>query len=426
MLDDHFDLLHERLKLTGKQREEVRTRYSGVSKSLYEEFYGGEYDESTRLIIGSHGKKTATRYPIGDIDLIFKISKEDLERYQSYGSNGSSALLARAKAKLERTYPISDKRSWGKVVLVEFATGHNVEVLPCYEKEDGTFIIPNSEDGGSWDDFDPRAEMRLIKESNDSTGITRVLIKFIKKWNNKSGKTIKSFQIEFFCISYLDATYDATMSWAQVIEGFFTWLELQSADLSEDAVDRVKTAVGRTQKARDFELAEKYVDACQEWRKVFGDTFPAYDKNLNTVKTLEKKYPSEQEEFIHEKFPVRTDNSVSLSIAPKVKRKGWREFTTFMDYLVQGVERLPKAAALVFKAECSLGVGANYYWKVRNLSEEARDAGDLRGAIVKGQSRQTREEGTRYLGTHYIECYAVKGGVCVATARLFVPIGGTE
>jgi hypothetical protein len=422
-MDDHFDLLHKRLKLTSAQRAEVKRKYTGVSKSLYEEFYDGEYDKRTRLIIGSHGKKTESRSPIGDIDLIFKISKADLERYQAYDSNGPSALLARAKAKLEKTYPVTDKRSWCKVVLVEFTTGHDVEVLPCYENYDGTFTIPNSEDGGSWDTFDPRAEIRMIKESNDATGITRRLIKFIKRWNNKHGKTIKSFQIEFLCVSFLNDEYEIDMPWSQVIESFFVWLEFQSADLSDDAQSRVASAKGRAQKAREYELSGNLRDACVEWRKVFGDSFPVYDSKLSIVASLEKRYPSEVEEFIHERYPVRIDSSVALTIQPRIRRNGFRDFQLFMDYFNQGDRYLPKSASLVFKALSNLGGSANYLWKIRNLSEEAKSAGGLRGEIHKSNSQRTREEGTEYEGTHYIECYAIRAGVCVAVARIFVPIG---
>ena len=183
-MDEHFELLHDRLKLTPKQREDVKKKYDGVSKSLYGEFYEGEYNLRTRLIIGSHGKKTETRHPVGDVDLIFKISKADLDRYQAYESNGPSALLQRARTQLKKTYPnTTEIKSWGKVVLVPFGDGqHDVEVLPCYENEDGTFIVPNSEDDGSWDAFDPREEMRNIAESQKLTGLTRRMIKMLKRW----------------------------------------------------------------------------------------------------------------------------------------------------------------------------------------------------------------------------------------------------
>jgi hypothetical protein len=267
----------------------------------------------------------------------------------------------------------------------------------------------------------------MIKDSNSETGITKKLIKFVKHWNNHSGKTIKSFQIEFFCVSYLNDAHDPTASWSQVIEGFFTWLGFQSSELSDDAQSRVSTAMIRSQKAREYELAEQSTDACKEWRKVFSSAFPTYSSSLSVKKSLELKYPSDEEEFIHERYPVRIDEGVSLSIQPKIRRNGFKDYLPFANYLTEyGVRNLPKSASLTFKANSNLGVKANYLWKIRNLSDEAEKGGGLRGAIIRGNSQTTREESTKYKGTHYIECYAIKAGVCVAMTRLFVPIGETE
>jgi hypothetical protein len=427
-MNEHFVTFEERLRLTPSQRKEVKRKHTGVSRSLFEEFYGGDYDPSTRLIIGSHGKKTELRTPLGDVDLIFKISRSDLDRYQAYTSNGPAALLQRAKNKLEETYPVSEKRSWGKVVLIEFATGHNVEVMPCYENNDSTFTIPNSENGGSWDVFDPRKEIQMIQNSNDETGITRKLIRMLKKWNNQNGRKIKPYQIEYFAISFLDANFNPTFEWSQLLEEFFLWLELQEADLSDEALSRVKNARNRAQKAREYELANQLKLACTEWRKVFGRAYPTYDKNLDEVRRLERLFPSAAEEYIHERYPVHIDRSVSLKISSKIKRKGFQDFVLLDGILGRTISWLPKSAKVEFKAISSLGVSANYLWKIRNLSKEAESADDLRGSIVKssGNSQLTRQENTRYQGTHYIECYAIRDQKCVATARLFVPIGVNE
>lgn len=425
-MDEHFELLHDRLKLTPNQRKDVKRKYDGVSRSLYSEFYGDcDYDSKTRLIIGSHGKKTETRHPVGDIDLIFKISKADLDRYMAYEGNGPSALLQRARTQLQKTYPnTSEIKTWGKVVLVAFGDDqHNVEVLPCFENEDGTFTIPNSEDGGSWDNFDPREEMRMVSASQKQTGLTRQMIKMTKRWRRKNNVKIKSYQIEYFCVSFLDAQYAKEKSWSQLFEEFFVWLELQSSDFNDDALSKVTSAKNRASKARDYELSEKYDDACGEWRKVFGRQFPIYDKNLGTVRALEKAYPIEDEEFIHDRFPVKIDRSVSLEIVPRLKRNGFREFDMFGDFFSAGHRLIPLQANLEFKIKSSLGRTANYYWKIRNFHDEARDADDLRGEIINDKSSLIRNETSKYTGTHYIDCYAVVAGEVVAIARRFVPIG---
>jgi hypothetical protein len=424
-MEEHFELLHDRLKLTLSQKDDVRRKYDGVSKSLYKEFYDGEYDTKTRLIIGSHGKKTETRHPIGDIDLIFKISKTDLEKYQAYESNGPSALLQRARTQLQKTYSTTTEiKSWGKVVLVEFGDGqHKVEVLPCYENDDGTFTIPNSEGGGSWDNFDPRAEMRNIAESHKQTGITRQMIKIIKRWRTKNNVSIKSYQIEFFCTSFLGTEYVDNKSWSQLIEEFFVWLELQSADFDADALSKASSAKNRANKARDYELAEDFDNACLEWRKVFGRQFPLYDADLATIRKLESEYPVDGEEFIHDQFPVKIDKSISLKIASRLKRQGFRDYDGFRSFFKAGHRRIPFQADLEFKVKCDLGRRANYYWKVRNFHDEARGANDLRGKIYKDDNMLRRTENSKYTGTHYIDCYAVVAGEVVAMARRFVPIG---
>jgi hypothetical protein len=424
-MDEHFELLHDRLKLTPSQKQDVKRKYDGVSKSLYEEFYDGEYDSRTRLIIGSHGKKTETRHPVGDIDLIFKISKADLDKYQAYESNGPSALLQRARTQLQKTYPnTSEIKSWGKVVLVEFGDGqHDVEVLPCYENDDGTFTIPNSENNGSWDDFDPREEMRNVAESQKQTGITRQMIKIIKRWQRKNDVKIKSYQIEFFCVSFLGTDYDANKSWAQLIEEFFVWLELQSTDYGDDALSKVTSAKNRASKARDQELNENYEDACLEWRKVFGRQFPLYDSALATIRKLEAIYPIEGEEFIHDRFPVNINKSISLKIISRLKQEGFRDYDGFSSFFKSGHRLIPFRSNLEFRVKCDLGKQANYYWKIRNFHDEAKDANDLRGRIYKDDNKLRHAENSKYTGTHYVDCYAIVAGEVVAMVRRFVPIG---
>lgn len=423
-MDDHFELLHDHLKLTPDQQGEVERKYNGVSKSLYKEFYEGDYNPKTRLIIGSHGKHTEMRFPVGDIDLIFKISKADLDKYQAYESNGPSALLQRARTRLQKTYTTSEVKSWGKVVLVEFGDGqHNVEVLPCYENNDGTFTIPNSENGGSWDRFDPRAEMAMVADSQNETGMTRKMIKMVKRWRRKNSVKIKSYQIEFFCVSFLDTEYSSSKSWSQIMEEFFIWLELQSADYDDDALSKVITAKNRSGKARQFELDEKFNDACLEWRKVFGRQFPLYDADLAQIKALEAAYPVENEEFIYDRFPVRIDKGISLRINSRLKRPGFLDYDGFSGFFQAGHRLIPFKSELEFSVKCDLGKKANYYWKIRNFHDEAKKADDLRGGIVKDENKLRHTENSKYTGTHYVDCYAVVAGVVVAMARRFVPIG---
>jgi hypothetical protein len=207
------------------------------------------------------------------------------------------------------------------------------------------------------------------------------------------------------------------------MEEFFVWLELQSADYDEGALSKVTTAKNRAGKARGYELDEKFGDACIEWRKVFGRQFPVYDPDLATIKKLEAAYPIDGEAFIHHKFPVKIDRSIKLEIVSRLKREGFRDYDGFRSFFRAGHRLIPFKSDLEFLVRCDLGKKANYYWKIRNFHDEARDADDLRGEIIKDGNRLRHTEGSKYTGTHYVDCYAVVAGEVVALTRRFVPIG---
>lgn len=61
------------------------------------------------------------------------------------------------------------------------------------------------------------------------------------------------------------------------------------------------------------------------------------------------------------------------------------------------------------------------YWKVKNKGIVANQKDCIRGQIVKTNS-PSHQEYTSFKGEHFVECYIVKNGVCVARDRINVPI----
>jgi hypothetical protein len=59
--------------------------------------------------------------------------------------------------------------------------------------------------------------------------------------------------------------------------GFGDWINpFDSVTTVQDAVSRFETAYARAQKAEALAAAGKVSDAFIEWRKIFGNYFPAY------------------------------------------------------------------------------------------------------------------------------------------------------
>ena len=79
-----------------------------------------------------------------------------------------------------------------------------------------------------------------------------------------------------------------------------------------------------------------------------------------------------------------------------------------------------KGQALKFHAHTDVPPPYTVKWQVVNTGQEAIRSGrvQLRGGFDEGEGRygNTRMEHTAYRGTHTIEAFVVKDGVCIATS----------
>lgn len=86
---------------------------------------------------------------------------------------------------------------------------------------------------------------------------------------------------------------------------------------------------------------------------------------------------------------------------------------------------LPKHSSLLFQASVPVEGPYDVFWQVVNTGREAEQANGLRGHILRSKAagvggRNEREESTLYTGSHWVQCYIVKGGVLVAKSAEFV------
>ena len=85
---------------------------------------------------------------------------------------------------------------------------------------------------------------------------------------------------------------------------------------------------------------------------------------------------------------------------------------------------LPKGCDLLFHADTDVPGPFSVYWQVVNTGDEARGVSQLRGQILPAKTAGigglTQKEATAYRGMHWIECFIVKDGRCVARSGEFV------
>lgn len=431
-IQTQFEQLYENIKLTPSQREDAKKKYNGVCKKLHDYYYPTiEYTGDTKLLIGSYGKHTNIRPP-RDVDVLFIMPDDKFQQYDDNESNGQSQLLQDIRNILSRKYTTTEKiRGWGKVVLIQFSDGtHNVELLPAWEQGDGKFTIPNTERGGYWEIWDPRSEIEKINESDDRTeGKTRALIRMVKKWSENCSVELKSSQIENKGLHFFDTYSHEDKDYSIFVRDFFGHFS-NCAD--EDSESYLETAHNRAIKACDFESEGEMDKATEEWKKIFGDDFPAtlakstalIASAADKIRSLEKLYSSAKEEFLDLTYGIKfaVNPIYQIRIDAHVTQDGFRP--AWLSSFLQKRYPLKKKKKLTFSiVKNNVPSPYSIMWKVRNFGDEAKIADDLRGEITHDKGFAKKEENTKYYGEHYVECYIIKNNnMCVAIDRIMVPI----
>lgn len=166
-------------------------------------------------------------------------------------------------------------------------------------------------------------------------------------------------------------------------------------------------------------------DALQAWYGFFNHDFwdeqPSESSNYSQSSTLIIKSVrsfSDTEQFIEDLYPVNLSYSCRMSC--HVSGDGWRPklLSEFLSLLRCYLPHNFEIRCVMEYTNCPPPY--KIFWKVKNVGPEAERRNQLRGQIEeKGKSIV---EHSRFFGNHYIECYIIKDGVCVAKTRVDIPI----
>ncbi|MFD4916612.1 nucleotidyltransferase [Streptomyces virginiae] len=284
-----FDKFLENIKVLPSQQVAALTSANAIARKLHSRYGDTPYSDDSRMIIGSYGKGTAVRPP-RDIDVLYFMPYADYSRFDQYRGNGQSALLQEIKRLFQERYPKTKEIGGdGQVVVVDFSTGHTVEVLPGWRATGGGFLVPNTHNGGSWQHVDHNAEIKFVADSDiRSLGNTRNLIMMMKVWQTNCSVPIKSLVLEFRSTSFLSGweyAKKSTTYYDWMVRDFFgelvgktnSWHTIPGTNEKKHYGDawlsKAQSAHGRAIKACEYEAAGKDLEAAYEWRKIFGSQY---------------------------------------------------------------------------------------------------------------------------------------------------------
>ncbi|MDO9232631.1 MAG: nucleotidyltransferase [Methylotenera sp.] len=409
--------------------DQISLRYEEITSCLNKTFRDTDSKTANSLQVGSYGRWTAIK-GISDLDMLYIMPAT---KWSDYKDGKQYKLLSDTKDAISARYPKTEVYVDRLVVCVLYKNFH-VEVQPVFEQDDGSFIYPDTYNGGSWKVTKPCEEIKAMKEFVDQKNKNlRQLCKMARAWKNKHGVGMGGLLIDTLAHNFLKSTneYD---------DKSFTYYDWMSRDffkylMEQPNQDHYK-ALGSGQNVRvrnKFQKkAKKAYDLClkaiedgdsdtanEKWKKVFGRPFPASTSAQKAAFAEAAHYWRNTEEFIEDKYPI--DIRYNLEIDCDVSQNGFREHP--LRYLLSRAMPLLINKSLAFKVvEIDVPQPFEIKWKVLNRGDLATQKDMIRGQILDDGGNMQRVEQTSFKGEHIVECFAIKNGIVVAKDRIDVPI----
>lgn len=163
-------------RISTEQRSAISYRYKRITRAINREFWNSESETAHSFYVGSYGRGTAI--DTSDIDILVELPRDVYNQYDAQKGNGQSRLLQAVKNAILETFPRSNVRGDGQVVVVQFADDMKFEILPAFQHLDywgnwvGTYDYPDSNMGGNWLSTNPKAEQAAMEQKNrESNGL---------------------------------------------------------------------------------------------------------------------------------------------------------------------------------------------------------------------------------------------------------------
>jgi Second Messenger Oligonucleotide or Dinucleotide Synthetase domain len=269
----------------------ISERYKKITRRLNIDFWDIDNDTKHSLYVGSYGRDTDI--VTSDIDMVMVLPYSTYVQYNNHYGNGQSALLQKVKKSISETYPRTDLKGDGQVVVVEFSDGVIFEVVPCFDNTDSSFTFPDSNNGGSWKTTNPKPEIKAIADGDRAWNSNlKRLCKMARSWKYKWNVPMGGLLIDTFAYRFMENWEHRNKSYLYydyMTRDFFKylseisteqeyWLAIGSRQYiyKKGAFQyKAKQCYNKCLDAiKDFNNGYEYT-ARSTWREVFGSDFPS-------------------------------------------------------------------------------------------------------------------------------------------------------
>lgn len=407
---------------TKLESNDVINTLKAITKKLNSIYYDLDDDTKHMIFAGSFGRGTANIY--SDVDYCFVLPKDVFYRFEKRKGNVQSQLISEIKENISERYPNTIIKGDGQVVDVKF-NKRLVELVPCFILNDSeeTLIYPDTHRDGNWKKTNPKSQNTIVNEITNTYPLYKDLCKLLRCWKMQCNVKIKGIVIDCAVKMFLEQNYflkGAVIDNIDIIKILIRLFDFMSYNLPDSIKIIGENEFVETGKGNFKRKCEKAVKKLEE-----DDFYKLWDNCISIFGTKFPKNPSEnnvksEEQFIGDIFRIHITNNVEIDC--KISANGFRPiFLSKLLNLYSNKYVIEQSKSLDFEiVSCDVDKPYDTYWKIRNVGSEAIKRNMIRGKIFKGND--THHECSQFHGTHYVECYIIKEGTCVAKTRLDVPI----
>ena len=385
------------------------------------------------FLSGSYAKHTSIRPAAGD-----KKRDVDIIVVTSYSSSkDSSDVLEELRDVLVQKHEYSTATIQRHSVGIEMG-GVSVDVVPVIadEDDDQLYYVGDS-DTGDWTVTDPKGHKSWSTDVNKENNCEyKPLVKIFKWWRRvncpEGTKYPKGITLEKIIADNLG---DSSLSTEDFLIG--TMQNILSA-YKEDYSDQDKNPVidDPSEKIIGNDLLSGYstddfsafIDKLDEhasllnsegtsnatWRKILGTQFPNSSQESNAIATSNLQMCVNAPHRQRPLWPMQRGGAAF--IATHVTNPAG----VSVEYTSNGAP-LEKGCALHFRAITGIKPPYTVKWQIVNTGYEARTAGCLRGYFEDSdEGPNGKRESTSYAGSHSVQCFILKRGICVARSKEFI------
>ena len=433
----------KRNELNAALRAYVRERLSPLKeeRALVSAIYGSIQDilgEKSCLQIGSFARFTAIR-PIHDLDVLFIIGDWDPEAHDPTESLQRLERELITGYKNPTEFHVEIRRQTHSVSISYHANGSErfaVDIVPSYvwkknEFGDDMYVIPElllksrvarlelyrqlrtGERGSmTWIATDPRGYTSIAAGLNRVNEDFRKTVKLVKKWKSCCKERDATFPLKSFHLEQIVTGYFAEDAHLDIFGGVFRfycdlpgWIQKAQIPDRADGTRHIDAYIDDlTDEERDgiLQARDGFLIALEE--------FLEEDSVESLVDANGRKRMSRSEAYLFDSaIPMLTERELAITATVHPRDGGFREYVLDTLGLIQ-VDR-----KIRFRVARDLGAIDLYKWKVKNDDSSPQPRGEITDHRTAGDP-----EHTQFKGTHFVECFAIRDGVCVARAKQLV------